>query len=121
MKATPRPTCPADVRIEDHVPLALLIITRGKYGRIARSAGIRIEDLIQEAAIGMMRARTTWDPALGAWSTYAGLWIKQACQRFIANHGATVRVPCHVQAERRKARQRPRAEVYSLDRPLCDG
>jgi len=42
-------------------------------------------------------------------STYATWWIRQAIQRGMANHGATVRVPVHVaEAAGRLARERRR-------------
>lgn len=62
--------------------------------------GIDLEDLIQEARIGLMKAAERYDYKLGfQFSTYATPWIKQAIKIHIYNYGKTIRVPVHRQAE----------------------
>lgn len=49
-----------------------------------RRAGIRYEDLVQEGAMGLLRAAETFDPARGVrFGTYAVYWIRSKVQRFI--------------------------------------
>ena len=49
-----------------------------------RRAGIRYEDLVQEGAMGLLRAAETFDPDRGVrFGTYAVYWIRSKVQRFI--------------------------------------
>jgi len=61
-----------------------------------RGRGLPFADLIQEGNSGLMRAVDKYDHRLGfKFSTYATWWIRQAITRALADHGRTVRVPCH--------------------------
>jgi RNA polymerase sigma factor (sigma-70 family) len=49
-----------------------------------RRAGIRYEDLVQEGAMGLLRAAETFDPERGVrFGTYAVYWIRSKVQRFV--------------------------------------
>src|SRR5581483_6756545 len=68
--------------------------------------GLPLEDLVQEGMLGLIRAVEKFDWRRGfKFSTYGTLWIRQAIQRGLQNHGRTIRVPVHVSQRQVKVRK----------------
>ena len=86
--------------------LRLVVHNARKY----QGQGVSLGDLVQEGVLGLNRAVEKFDWRRGfKFSTYATWWIRQACQRAVANQSKTIRIPVHVDERRKKlnrARQR---------------
>lgn len=59
--------------------------------------GVPLEDLVQAANLGLIRASQDFDPEMGTkFTTYAGHWIRHAIERHIHDHGFNIaRLPVH--------------------------
>src|SRR6478672_4877957 len=88
-----------------------------KFARRYQGHGLSLQDLVQEAMLGLIRAAEKFDWRRGyKFSTYAVLWIKQAIQRGLDNTGRPVRIPAHV-AQRERTVARTESELRArLDR-----
>jgi len=79
-----------DKMISANIRLAISIAK--KY----QNKGCPLEDLIQEANIGLMKAVDRFDWRRGfKFSTYGCWWIKQSVMRHIAAHSNSIRLPSH--------------------------
>lgn len=81
-------------------------------------SGIPLDDLVQEANIGLMRAVERYDWRKGfRFSTYATWWIRQKVSRAITDSDKVVRAPAHIQETSRTVlRERTTVENH-LGRP----
>lgn len=73
-------------------------------------SSLTVEDLLQEALIGLRTAALKFEPERGCkFSTFATWYIRAALQRTSADNGDIIRIPVHAQGEKtrvRKARKR---------------
>src|SRR3954454_712570 len=83
--------------------------------------GLSLQDLVQEAMLGLIRAAEKFDWRRGyKFSTYAVLWIKQSIQRGLDNTGRPVRIPAHI-AQRERTVNRTTSELtVKLNREPTD-
>jgi RNA polymerase primary sigma factor len=97
--------------------LRLVISNARRY----QGFGLSMQDLVQEAMLGLIRAAEKFDWRRGyKFSTYATLWIRQAIQRGLDNTGRPIRVPAHV-AQRQRTVNRITAQLTAeLDREPTD-
>jgi RNA polymerase nonessential primary-like sigma factor len=83
-----------------HLRFAVTLSKR--YG--PRRGRLDFEDLMQFAALGLMRACETFEPSCGvAFSTYSANWVRQYVGRGIANYARIIRAPVHLQEARARS------------------
>lgn len=85
-----------------------------KHAHARVKSGVPVEDLIQEACVGLLDAVRRFDPERGfRFSTPASWWCRHRVGRCISNHARTVRLPVWL-CERI-------ADIARADRALYDG
>src|SRR5213080_4384814 len=85
--------------------------------KVYRNQGLPFLDLIQEGALGLVRAAEKFDYRRGfKFSTYATWWIRQAIARSIADKARTIRIPVHVVEKLNKIGRAERKLVTGLGR-----
>jgi len=90
-----------------------------QHARRWAGRGVDLEDLVQVAFIGLMKAIDRFEPARGfQFSTYATWWLAHELRREVQNSAATVRTPVWKQERRRADGTRERAVVVPLDVPI---
>ncbi len=88
----------------------VLAVSRKFAGR-----GVRLDDLVQEGNIGLLKAVEHFDPKRGTrFSTYAVWWIRAYVQRHAREARGTVRTPAPQPGEE----MRPAPRDISLEEPI---
>ncbi len=100
---------------------ALILDNLWSVARIARKyvgRGIEIDDLLQFGVLGLMRAVEKNNPTHGyRFVTYASSWIWQRITREIADTGRLIRLPVHVEEDRKAVEEAFDALYGQLGRP----
>lgn len=74
-----------------------LKLARAVANKSNRGRGLDLDDLVQEANIGLIKAVEKFDGKRGyRFSTYAYWWISQGIGRALANQGNLVRIPVYL-------------------------
>jgi RNA polymerase primary sigma factor len=82
-----------------------------------RNQGLPFLDLIQEGALGLVRAAEKFDYRKGfKFSTYATWWIRQAVARALADKARTIRMPVHIVEKLNRIGRAERKLVTALGR-----
>lgn len=81
-------------------------------------SGEPLDDLVQEANIGLMKAVERFDWRRGfKFSTYAIWWIRQQAWRYIADSTRTIRIPVHVHEKLQRLSREKRTSEIQTGRP----
>ncbi len=94
------------------VGVALPLLRRWAHRYAGR--GVEVDDLVQDAVVGLLRALASYEPGRGVpFTPYARLWVRQALQQAVAEQARPVRLPTHVLwdlHELKEARERLRQQ-----------
>jgi RNA polymerase sigma factor (sigma-70 family) len=80
-----------------------------RWARRYAGRGATLDDLTQDAVLGMLRAASGYDPERGPFLGWAKLWARQALQQAVAERSRPFRLPTHVlwdMHELKQARER---------------
>src|SRR4051812_45589646 len=68
-----------------------------RFARRYAGRGVALDDLTQDAVIGLLRALERFEPERGVpFMAWAEIWIRQALQQALAEHGRPLRLSRHV-------------------------
>jgi RNA polymerase primary sigma factor len=87
-----------------------------RWARRYAGRGVTVDDLTQDAALGLLRAVASYDRARGPFLSWAKIWARQALQQAVAEQSRPFRLPTHVlwdMHELKQARERLAREQAS--------
>lgn len=98
--------------------MRLVLSIAGKY----TTHCLELSDLVQEGALGLMRAAEKFDHTRGfKFSTYATWWIRQAIARAIYEKEQTIRIPVHIRERASRIRKVSDGYLWRVGRvPLIE-
>ena len=67
-----------------------------RWARRYAGRGVDDDDLVQDGAVGVLRAALRYDPERGPFLPWARLWVRQAMQQTVAESSRPLRLPTHV-------------------------
>jgi RNA polymerase sigma factor (sigma-70 family) len=67
-----------------------------RWARRYAGRGVDLDDLTQDAVLGLLRATTGYDPQKGPFLAWAKLWARQSLQQAVAEQSRPFRLPTHV-------------------------
>ncbi|HVM41618.1 MAG TPA: SigB/SigF/SigG family RNA polymerase sigma factor [Acidimicrobiia bacterium] len=98
--------------VERHLDLAYALARRYRH------RGEAIEDLVQVAALGLVKAVDRFDPEVGAsFTSFATPTILGELKRHFRDHGWSVRVPRHLQEMARSVKRTMEEMTHELGHP----
>ena len=113
-----------DVEARNRVVMANYGLCHRFASRAARR-GAPLDDLLQEAVLGLIRAIQTYDPDRARFSTYAVGWVRQRIGRWIEQQQGRVCIPTYVLRAlprvRRAQEQHPTAREAAAAVAEADG
>jgi RNA polymerase sigma factor (sigma-70 family) len=80
-----------------------------RWARRYGGRGLSLDDLTQDAVLGVLRAAASYDPERGPFVAWAKLWARGALQQAVAERSRPFRLPTHVlwdMHELKQARER---------------
>jgi RNA polymerase primary sigma factor len=106
------------LRLDERIRVLEEAVREGKYRLVEanlrlvvsiakhhQGSSLELCDLVQEGALGLMRAVEKFDCERGfKFSTYATWWVRQAIERAVGDMERTVRVPPHIRERAAKLR-----------------
>lgn len=97
------------------VDLAFPRLTR--WARRYAGRGVPQDDLTHDAVVGLLRALERYDPGRGVpFVAWADIWVRQALQQALAEHGRPVRLTRHVLWDLHELKGRQEALLHDLGR-----
>lgn len=88
-----------------------------RWARRYAGRGVDDDDLVQDGAVGVLRAAVRYDPERGPFLPWARLWVRQAMQQTVAESSRPLRLPTHVLWDMHTLKEQRERLTHELRRP----
>jgi RNA polymerase primary sigma factor len=88
-----------------------------RWARRYAGRGVDDDDLLQDGAVGVLRAALRYDPQRGPFLPWARLWVRQAMQQTVAESSRPLRLPTHVLWDMHELKEQRERLTRELRRP----